>query len=127
MRRRSPTTNTYLPISSHMVRPKAKVKQYNYQSVGGWTKTFIISLSTIIFIYWYRRSIYLQKNTLNFDRCNLYSYQQIDELKELNLSNCGLSHLPTDIELWSRFTYVTKLDINNNTLSGKCAFRYSFI
>jgi len=117
MRRRSPT-NTSLPISHIMVRPnKAKVKQYNNQSVGEWTKTVIISISTIIFIYLYRRSIYLQNNTLNFDRCNLYSYQQIDELKELDLSNCGLSHLPTDIGLWSGFTYVTKLDLNNNTLS----------
>lgn len=54
------------------------------------------------------------------DRCDLRTYPlwQIGELKELILSDCDHVDLPADSELWSRFTSLKKMDLNNNSLTG---------
>lgn len=70
-----------------------------------------------------KKATYLARKTSdfrNYDKCKLETYPiwKIDEIKELNLSRCKNVSLPDDIELWSRFKSLKKIDLNNNSLEN---------
>ena len=121
MRRRPVKTTQMVTPSSPR---SSKGKMAHHRPVVEWAKALIMCLA-IITSFWifisYRRSRHLLRKAANFsklNRCDLSTYPlwEIQELKELNLSGCRLSKLPADDLLWSRFTSIEKIDLNNNTL-----------
>eukprot|EP00956_Cyclotella_meneghiniana_P010390 scaffold14401_cov58-Cyclotella_meneghiniana.AAC.13 len=89
-----------------------------------WTKAIIMSLtimSGFVLFALRKQATYLARKTSdfrNYDKCKLETYPiwKIDEIKELNLSQCQNVSLPDDFEVWSRFKSVKKIDLNNNNL-----------
>eukprot|EP00984_Skeletonema_dohrnii_P015000 scaffold6421_cov99-Skeletonema_dohrnii-CCMP3373.AAC.3 len=87
---------------------------------------FLISIVALCFlsVVMNNRS---QHNLSNLDhggksetRCDLSTYPlwKISELKELNLSGCGNHlNLPDEPSLWTSFSALKKLDLNNNQLN----------
>ena len=113
-------------MGSPIVRARDDVKQRKPIIIWlEWTKAILICVTVVscfLKFAWFRRSLHLQRKASNFgklDRCNLNTYPlwKIQELKDLNLSGCGLDNLPNNAELWRRFTSLKKLDLNNNTLT----------
>lgn len=89
-----------------------------------WSKAILLCLavaSGFLTLVWHKKSLHLQRQSSNFemvDRCELKTYPlwQIEALEELNLSGCDHVSLPDDAELWSKFSSLKKLDLNNNSL-----------
>lgn len=112
-------------MGSPILRARDDVKRKPMVVWLEWTKAILICVTIVscfLTFAWYRRSLHLQRKASNFDkldRCNIETYPlwKIQELKELNLSGCGLVNLPNNAELWRRFASLKKLDMNNNTLA----------
>lgn len=110
---------------TQMGDPVPRVGGDKRRPVVEWTKAILICLALVsgfLTFTWFRRSRHLQRKSADFiklDRCDLRTYPlwQIGQLKELNLSGCEHINIPDDSELWSRFTSLKKLDLNNNYLS----------
>ena len=89
-----------------------------------WMKAISICLSFVLgfaIFVWSRHSRHMMRQSANFsemDRCDLTTYPlwQIEQLKELNLSDCKKINLPADSDLWKRLSSLKKLDLNNNAL-----------
>ena len=107
-------------MGSPILRARDDVKRQPMVVWLEWTKAILVSC--FLTFAWYRRSLHLQRKASNFDkldRCNIETYPlwKIQELKELNLSGCGLVNLHNNAELWRRFASLKKLDMSNNTLA----------
>ena len=118
--------NNRRPVKlSHMGKARRKVDIVQTRSrILEWTKALIMSLAiaTSFLIFAWRKGSslpkFLRKSQKRLNNCDLRTYplENIDKLTELNLSGCGYTSLPADSELWSRFSSVTKIDLNNNSL-----------
>ncbi len=106
-------------------RPRRNGDLAKRRPVFEWAKAILLSLAVVSGFLTFasnKKSIRLQRESANFellDRCNVITYPrwQIENLEELNLSGCDHASLPPDTELWSRFSSLKKLDLNNNSLT----------
>jgi hypothetical protein len=115
--RRARTTEMGEPVPRRVERKQPK-------PATEWTKAIAMSLGlTMLFVVFSlnRRGKFLSRKTSDFksfDKCNLATYPmwKIDEVQELNLSKCDHVHLPDDVEVWSKFKSLKKLDLSGNSL-----------
>ncbi|KAL7485629.1 hypothetical protein ACHAW6_011219 [Cyclotella cf. meneghiniana] len=113
------------PRISQMGEPvPRRIEKTQHKPAVEWTKAILMSfaaVSAFTLFAWSRRTRYLARKTSDFkslDRCNLETYPawNIHEAQEINLSNCNHIDLPDDIETWSKFKSLKKLDLGNNSL-----------
>ena len=111
--------------TSHMGEPvPPRVEKQQPKPAREWTKAIVMSIASVtVFVMFALRSknTYLARKTSDFttySKCDLETYPlwKIDEAIELNLSDCQLNTLPDNIEIWSRFKSLKKLDLNSNSL-----------
>ncbi|KAL7530423.1 hypothetical protein ACHAWF_003368 [Thalassiosira exigua] len=109
---------------TQMGAPRLRVEAEKRKPVVEWTKAVAIcfaAVSGFAILVWLRRAPYLRRsaNFKSLDKCDINTYPlwQIEHLKELSLSGCEHVNLPADAELWSRFSSLTKIDLNNNSLT----------
>jgi hypothetical protein len=113
---------------TQMGNPRLRKVYVQRKPILEWVKAITITLASVsgfLMIGWQMRSRkdpnFLRKSVKSkrVDKCDLRTYplKHIDQLTELNLSGCGHSSLPADSELWSRFSSLKKLDLNNNSLT----------
>ncbi|KAL7527413.1 hypothetical protein ACHAXR_001950, partial [Thalassiosira sp. AJA248-18] len=110
---------------TQMGAPRLRAGDKKRKPAVEWTKAIIIVVALVsgfLAFVWNKRSLHLQRKSADFvklDKCDIRTYPlwQIEKLKELNLSGCEHINLPADSELWSRFTSLHKLDLNNNSLT----------
>jgi hypothetical protein len=111
-----------------MGNPRLRRDDVPQKSILEWAKAIAITLTFVsgfLTLAWQMRSRkdpnFLRKSAKSkrVDKCDLRTYplKHIDQLTDLNLSGCGHSSLPADSELWSRFSSLKKLDLNNNSLT----------
>jgi hypothetical protein len=106
-------------------RPRRNGERTKRRPVLEWAKAILLSLAVVSGFLMFvsnRKSLHEQRESANFeilDRCNLITYPhwQIENLEELNLSGCYYVSLPADTKVWSRFSSLKKLDLNNNSLT----------
>ena len=106
-------------------RPRWDGELSKRRPVFEWSKAILLCLAVVsafLTFVMHKKSLHLQRQSANFEmvnRCNIRTYPlwQIEKLEELNLSGCDHVNLPDDAELWSRFSSLKKIDLNNNSLT----------
>eukprot|EP00581_Thalassiosira_minuscula_P014047 CAMPEP_0183718650 /NCGR_PEP_ID=MMETSP0737-20130205/11854_1 /TAXON_ID=385413 /ORGANISM="Thalassiosira miniscula, Strain CCMP1093" /LENGTH=547 /DNA_ID=CAMNT_0025948247 /DNA_START=260 /DNA_END=1903 /DNA_ORIENTATION=+ len=109
---------------TQMGEPRPRASGEKRKPIVEWAKAILISFGLVacfLTFVWQQRTRHFQRKEADFvklDKCDLRSYPlwQIEELKELNLSECKFIDLPVDRELWGRFKSLKKLDLNSNFL-----------
>jgi Leucine-rich repeat (LRR) protein len=116
--RRVRTTQMGEPVPRRVERKQTK-------PAAEWMKAIIMSIAALagfVVFTLRKKATYLARKGSDFktfDKCNLATYPvwKLDEAEELNMSKCEHMNLPDDIEVWSRFKSLKKLDLNSNSLT----------